>query len=259
MSTGTQMRPADPVFHRAQEQVLFDCHGRIATITLNRPDKHNAVVPAMFQALRAHLQALACTTDAGVVILRGAGASFCAGHDLKEAVGTMDAAWLREESRTLEMLSQLPQIVVAAVHGHCLTGGLELALAADMIVACESAVFADTHSRYGLVPMWGGSQRLPRRVGTARAIDLMTTGRRIDAREAERIGLVNHCLPEADFESGVARLAEGILANSAHANTAIKRLVHDTDGMPLASGLAHEHFRSAGSRLQQPSSSQEQP
>jgi enoyl-CoA hydratase/carnithine racemase len=76
---------------------------------------------------------------------------------------------------------------------------------------------------------------------------------------AERIGLVNHCLPEADFESGVARLAEGILANSAHANTAIKRLVHDTDGMPLASGLAHEHFRSAGSRLQQPSSSQEQP
>lgn len=255
MSTGSQMRPAEPVFHPAQEQVLCACQGRIATITLNRPDKHNAVVPAMFEALRAHLQALARATDAGVVILRGAGPSFCAGHDLKEAVGAMDLAWLREESRTLEMLSKLPQIVIAAVHGYCLTGGLELALAADMVVACESAVFADTHSRFGLVPMWGGSQRLPRRVGTARAIELMTTARRIGGREAERIGLVNQCLPDADFESGVARLADAILANSAHANTAIKRLVHDTDGMPLASGLAHEHFRSAGSRRRGPSAS----
>jgi enoyl-CoA hydratase len=165
----------------------------ICTLTLNRPDKLNAVTPALFTELRAHLDAIAADGDAlGVIVLRGAGRSFCAGHDLAE-VGAMDLAWLRHESRTLEMFAQLPQIVIAAVHGHCLTGGLELALAADWIVAAESARFADTHGKFGLVPMWGMSQRLPRRVGTARALDLMTTCRRIDGQEAERIGLANSC------------------------------------------------------------------
>ncbi|MET3513883.1 enoyl-CoA hydratase/carnithine racemase [Pseudacidovorax sp. 1753] len=226
--------------------------GGVCTLTLNRPDKRNAVNPPLFEALRAHLDDLvAHGGELGVVVLRGAGPCFCAGHDLGE-IGAMDLAWLRHESRTLEMFSQLPQIVIAAVHGACVTGGLELALAADWIVAAESARFADTHGRYGLVPMWGMSQRLPRRVGTARALELMATARRVDGREAERIGLANTCFADVDFEAGVAELARAVLANSLHSNATNKRLVHDTDGFSLAQGMAHEQFRSPGSRKRQP-------
>lgn len=229
--------------------VLREVDGGICTLTLNRPDKHNAVIPALFEQLRTCVEELALAGEQiGVVVLRGAGRSFCAGHDLHEAVGSMDLACLREESRTLERLSQLPQIVIAAVHGYCLTGGLELALAADLIMASESACFADTHAKFGLVPMWGGTQRLPRRVGTAKAIELMATGRRLHGREAERIGLANQWVPDAGFDAAVAALAREVLANSWHSNASIKQLVHQTDGLPLRDGLAHEQFRSPGSR-----------
>ena len=232
--------------------VLREDADGVCTLTLNRPDKLNAVTPALFAELRAHLDAIAADGDAlGVIVLRGAGRSFCAGHDLAE-VGAMDLAWLRHESRTLEMFAQLPQIVIAAVHGHCITGGLELALAADWIVAAESARFADTHGKYGLVPAWGMSQRLPRRVGAARALELMTTCRRVDGREAERIGLANNCFADDAFDASVAALARAILANARHSNTVNKRLVHDTDGMSLGQGMAHELFRSPGSQKRAP-------
>lgn len=234
---------------QTESQVRLELRGRTATITLHRPEKHNAVVPAMFRELATHIDAVAAAReDLGVVVLRGAGRSFCAGHDLQEAVGAMDLAWLREESRVLEKLAALPQVVIAAVHGYCITGGLELALAADFIIASESAVFADTHAKFGLVPMWGGSQRLPRRIGAARAIELMTTCRRVGGLEAERIGLANACVSDDDFEQAVQRKADEVLANSWHSNAAIKRLVHETDGMRLCDGLAHEQFRSAGSK-----------
>lgn len=233
----------------AADLVLRGVRDRVCTLTLNRPDKHNAVVPAMFEALRRHLDHVeAAGEDIAVVVIRGAGRSFCAGHDLKEAIGAMDLAWLREESRQLERLAHLPQVTIAAVHGHCITGGLELALAADMIVTCESAVFADTHAKHGLVPMWGGSQRLPRRVGAARALELMTTCRRIGGREAERIGLALQCVPDGELDATVDALAAQIAANSAHSVAAIKRLLVQTDGLRLGDGLAHEQFRSPGSR-----------
>ena len=229
--------------------VLREVDGGICTLTLNRPDKHNAVIPAMFEQLRGCVEDIALAGEQiGVVVLRGAGRSFCAGHDLHEAVGAMDLACLREESRTLERLSQLPQIVIAAVHGYCMTGGLELALAADLIVASESACFADTHSKFGLVPMWGGTQRLPRRVGTAKAIELMVTGRRLDGREAERIGLANLCVADAGFDAAVTGMAHEVLANAWHSNASIKQLIHQTDGLSLRDGIAHEQFRSPGSR-----------
>jgi len=232
--------------------VLREDADGVCTLTLNRPDKHNAVNPAVFAQLRAHLDAIAGSGDTlGVIVLRGAGKSFCAGHDLAE-VGAMDVGWLRHESRTLELLAELPQITIAAVHGHCITGGLELALAADLIVASDSARFADTHGRYGLVPAWGMSQRLPRRVGAAKALELMVTCLPIDGREAERIGLANSCVPDADFDASVAALAKSILANSRHSNTVNKRFIYDTDGMSLAQGMAHELFRSPGSKKREP-------
>ena len=246
------MTPHPPPQATATPQVLRDDRQGICTLTLNRPDKHNAVTPELFTALHDHLLALQAGGDGiGVVVLRGAGRSFCAGHDVA-AVGQMTLEWLRHESRTLELFSSLPQIVIAAVHGHCITGGLELALAADLIVAAESARFADTHGRYGLVAAWGLTQRLPRRVGRAKALELITTSARIDGREAERIGLANRCVPDAELHAELARLSAAILANSAHSNAAHKRLMTETDGMSLASGLAHEQFRSPGSKRRDP-------
>jgi enoyl-CoA hydratase len=232
--------------------VLREDSGAICTLTLNRPDKHNAVTPVLFQQLYVHLEDLLKNgSHFGVVIIRGAGRSFCAGHDLAE-VGQMDTNWLRHESRGLELLAQLPQIVIAAVHGYCFTGGLELALAADIIIASESATFADTHGKYGLVPAWGLSQRLPRRVGASKALELMVTCRRFGAQEAERMGLVNMCVADSEFDNAVGKMASDILENSWHSNTSNKRLIYDTDGMTLQAGMAHELFRSPGSQKREP-------
>jgi enoyl-CoA hydratase len=232
--------------------VLREDVGGLCTLTLSRPDKLNAISPALFVELRAHLDALAADGgELGVIVLRGAGKSFCAGVDLT-GVGTLDLAALRQQSRTLEIFAQLPQIVIAAVQGHCFTGGLELALAADWIIAAESARFGDTHGKFGLVPAWGMTQRLPRRVGSSKAIELMATSRRVDGREAERIGLANSCVADDQLDVAVAALAAAVLANSRHSNGVNKRFVHDTDGMSLAQGLAHELFRSPGSKMRAP-------
>jgi len=228
-----------------------DCCG-VCTLTLNRPEKLNAVTPLLFTELSGHLADLVADGgDLSVVVLRGAGKSFCAGHDLDE-LGNMELAWLRHESRTLELFAQLPQIVIAAVQGNCLTGGLELALAADIIVAAESAWFADTHGKWGLVPAWGMSQRLPRRVGAAKALELMVTCRRVGGREAERIGLANFCVADDQLDVTVAGLAAAIMEVSRHSNAANKRLIYDTDGMTLQQGMAHELFRSAGPKKHDP-------
>ena len=227
----------------ADDPVLRADHDGVATLTLNRPARHNAVTPALFRRLAAHLDDIAADGDGiDLVVLRGAGRSFCAGHDLME-IGGADMGWLRYEAMTLERFARMPQMVVAAVHGHCLTGGLELALAADMIVCTETAVFRDTHALHDFVPAWGLTQRLPRRVGTARALELMSTCRPVDGREAERIGLANLCVPDEGLDAALERWAAGIRATGRRSRAQIKRLVHETDGWRLGEGLAHELMR----------------
>jgi len=226
--------------------VLRDDADGVATLTLNRPDKRNAIDRALFRAFRDHLRAVADDRAIGLVVLRGAGGHFCAGHDLTSAPHADAFGWLRQEMLIVESLTKLRQPVVAAVAGSCYTGGLELALAADMIVAAESACFADTHGKWGLVPGWGLSQRLPRRVGQAKALEMMLTCRTYSGAEAAAMGLANVCVPDADLDSAVADLARTILANSWHSNAENKRLVYETDGLPLAQGLNHELMRNAG-------------
>jgi len=218
-----------------------------ATLTLNRPDKLNALNVEVFRELDAHVRKLATETETvGLVILRGAGRCFSAGHDLGDiAVGEK----LPEpfyQSKVIERLADLPQPVITAVHGHCYTGALELALAGDIVFAAEGAKFADTHAKWALTPVWGMSQRLPRRVGTYKAREMMFTARNLGGREAERIGLANICVADADFDAELDRLAADILANSWFSHRANKRLVRETDGLPLEAGLAHEIFRGEG-------------
>ena len=227
--------------------VLREVKDGVCTLTLNRPEKRNAVNPALFKRFKALIDEIeADGADVGIIVLRGAGASFCAGHDLTEMPSTNQLGWLRMELLTLERLTRLRQPVIAAVQGACFTGGLELALSADMIVAAEGAQFADTHGKWGLVPGWGLSQRLPRRVGQAKALEMMLTCGRYSGQEAAAMGLANYCVPDDALDAKVAELCRAILANSWHSNGANKRLVYETDGMMLPQGIAHEIFRNEG-------------
>ncbi|HTV96025.1 MAG TPA: enoyl-CoA hydratase/isomerase family protein [Steroidobacteraceae bacterium] len=216
----------------------------LSTLTLNRPEKLNALDTPAFEQLDAHLTALASDERIGCIVVRGAGRCFCAGADLKALVGAAVPAAFKPG--VIERLGLLPQPVIAAVHGVCFTGALELALACDFIVADATARFADTHGKWGLVSQWGMSQRLPRRIGAAAAKLMMMTGRIVEAAEAHRAGLVDLLAPAGGLDELVAKLAADVLANSWHTNLATKRLMRESDGLSLAQGLAHEHYRHPG-------------
>ena len=226
-------------------RILRNEQDGLCTLTLNRADKLNALDTQTFEELDAILAGIEQAADTvGCVILRAEGRAFCAGADL----GAMDGqlAISRMKPKVIERLACLPQPVIAAVHGVCFTGGLELALAADLIVADSSARFADTHGKWGLVGTWGISQRLPRRIGASLAKLMMFSAREIDASEAHRIGLVDLLAPAGELDGITQALAADILANSWHTSRAAKSLLRETDGMPIADGLAHEHYRSPG-------------
>lgn len=226
------------------ERILRHDAAGLCILTLNRPDKLNALDTESFEALDAHLSAIDADDGIGCVVLRGAGRGFCAGADLTAfGSGGKSAAF---KPGVVEKLGRLRQPVIAEVHGVCFTGGLELALAADFIVAEAGARFADTHGKWGLVGAWGMSQRLPRRIGAAAAKRMMMTARIVDAAEALAIGLIDLLAPAGALDAEVQGLAEQILANSWHTNFATKRLMLETDGMSLADGLAHEHYRYPG-------------
>lgn len=226
--------------------VLCQLEGGLCRLTLNRPEKLNALNAASFALLEKHLDAITAER-VGCVLLVGAGRSFCAGHDLDDiAGGGEEDAVKRFETGVVERLATFPMPVVAAVQGHCFTGGLELALAADIIIAAEDAKFADTHAKWDLVPIWGLSQRLPRRVGMARAHEMMFASRTYSGVQAAAMGLANYAVPPNQLASEAEKLCADILANSWRANRAIKKLAADTDGMTLAAGIAWELHHSAG-------------
>lgn len=229
-----------------QPLVQREDKGGWALLTLNRPDKLNSLTVAMFGELRRHIEALKSDTSIGCVVLRGAGKCFSAGHDLgdiAEGEAVPSRGW---HSETLRMMEKLPQPVVAAVHGHCYTGALEVALACDFIIAADDARFGDTHAKWALTPVWGMSQRLPRRVGIATAKRLMFTADMIGAAEAVRIGLAEYAVPRADFDAEIAALAGRIIANSGFSHRANKRLMEATDGGPIDAGLQWEVHESEG-------------
>jgi len=217
----------------------------LCTLTLNRPDKLNALDTATFEELDAHLAALERETDrVGCVVLRGAGKGFCAGADLN-AMGKLPVSPTFKPG-VIERLGRLPQPVIAAVRGVCYTGALELALACDFILADATARFADTHGKWGLVGAWGMSQRLPRRIGVPAAKRMMMTAQTLGAAEAKEIGLVDLLASDDGLDALVSSFSAAILANSWHTNFATKRLMHETDGMPLTAALAHAHYRHPG-------------
>ncbi len=217
----------------------------VTTLTLNRPDKRNALNIALWGELDAHLGDVDAAGDAiAVIVLRSNGAVFCAGNDLKERGAPTPSR--NYQAKIITRLAEMRQAVIVAVQGGCFTGGLELALAGDIIVAGESASFADTHGKFALVPAWGMSQRLPRRVGQWKAREMSLTGLPVSGAEAVRIGLANHCVPDDQLSAKVDELAHAIANQSRHSVFAYKKLYQEQADLPLHAGLAHEVFNSAG-------------
>lgn len=220
--------------------VLREDDAGVTTLTLNRPDKLNALSPTVFVELRRHLDAIAEDGDVRCVVLTGAGRSFCAGHDLA-AISSQEALDHRFfEAETVDLLEQLPQPTVAKLRGYCLTGGLELALGCDLLVAAASTKIGDTHGRWGLVPVWGMSVRLPERVGRSTAKELMFTSRVLDGTTAQELGLVDRVVSDADLDRAVDELVAEVCRNSPGTNRIVKRLLARHDEDPRSTALRHE-------------------
>jgi enoyl-CoA hydratase len=222
--------------------------GGTTTLTLNRPEKLNALTKDVFEALNKHVVAIGRESKKiGLVILRGAGGNFSAGYDMEEVLEYVNAhAKPHFHSEVIQRIADLPQPVMSVVEGHCSTGALELALAADLIVASESARFSDVYGRWGLTPVWGLSLRLPHRIGRAKASEMMFTCRSYTGRQAEAMHLANFCFPDDQLDAEVAALSTDILSNSWYANQVNKRALLETDGLSLSDAHALEFFKNEG-------------
>jgi enoyl-CoA hydratase len=219
----------------------------LCILTLNRPDALNALSPNMFVELRAHVEDLRNRQDdIGTVILRGEGRSFCAGNDLRAIQSGEAAPTENFQSDTVDLIENLPQPVICAVQGHCYTGGLELALSADLIVAGASARFSDTHGKWGMTPKWGMSRRLPERVGLQRAKEMMFSARVVLADEAVGIGLAMESVEDDALQDHVIAMARGFLANSWHTLRGDKMLVNQGQNHGHWGALEFERRNSPG-------------
>jgi enoyl-CoA hydratase/carnithine racemase len=192
--------------------------GGVTTVTLERPDAMNAISTELVTSLAATFEPLATDGRTRVVILTGAGTkAFCAGADLRERAGMDDAGWMAQREamrRGFAAVRRCPLPTVAAVFGFALGGGYELALSCDLIVAADDAVVGLPEVRIGLVPGGGGTQLLVRRVGRAVARELILTGRRVEAAEALRLGMVDRVVPRAELDKAARAVAAEIMGSS---------------------------------------------
>jgi enoyl-CoA hydratase len=197
--------------------VLFvEVTARIATVTLNRPHARNALNAELRRTIRSTMTSIDADGDIDVIVLTGADPAFCAGIDLKELGAATESVTgsggldISGDSRPFDPVSTP---VIGAINGAAITGGFELALACDFLIASEHARFADTHARVGIQPGWGLTVELPRAVGVRRAKELSSTGNFLDARTALEWGLVNHVVAHSDLLAAAHALATDISGN----------------------------------------------
>lgn len=219
---------------------------QVALVTLNRPEALNSLSQALRAQLVAALTTLGADPEVRVIVLTGAGRAFCAGLDLKELAAAGDEVANQGVigQELLDALSGLEIPVIAAVNGFAMTGGFELALCCDIIIASDQAVFADTHAKVGIVPAWGISQKLPRIIGPMRAKELSLTGNRLEAQRACEWGLVNRVVPAEALLGESLALAADMVAADAGAQVKILGLINRGWEAPIAAGLAEEQAES---------------
>ncbi|WP_025602077.1 enoyl-CoA hydratase/isomerase family protein [Burkholderia sp. WSM2230] len=232
----------------------------IRVVTLNRAERMNALDGATLAALN---DAVRTAGDPGrdirVIVIRGSGRAFCAGNDLKwlaSGVLADAAAHMRHQDLmqdTFALMEASRQIVIASVNGYAVAGGFELALASDIVVVDENAELGDGHLQRNLLPSGGGSQRLPRKIGLARAMYYLVTGRRMSGRDAERMGLASLAVSAGELDAATMRLAGDIARTDADALAAMKHMTRRALEMPLNDGLWMERWMQYRYRTESPS------
>src|SRR5678816_708537 len=225
------------------ETLLVERHARVAIITINRPDKRNALNIKTREEGAALLEELRNDTSVGVVVITGAGdKAFIAGADIAEFAGR--TAMMQRDVMTARSLftaiDTFPKPIIAMINGYCLGGGCELALACDVRIASETASFGQPEINLGIIPGGGGTQRLTRLVGEGKAMELILTGNIIDANTAFLIGLVNHVVPAAQLEAKTMEIAKGISERSPIALQLAKESVKLASRSNLDEGLRRE-------------------
>ncbi|MFO7586895.1 MAG: enoyl-CoA hydratase-related protein [Gemmatimonadota bacterium] len=250
-STESRTREQEP-------RVLVEAADGIGTLTLNRPDRLNAFLGAMRDELVGGLEELWRREDVRVVVVTGRGRAFCAGADVAYMAGLLESgdwdeanALVEAGRRVITAITEMPKPVIAAINGPAAGGGANLALACDLRLASERATIGQTFNRIGLHPDWGGTWIVPRLVGTARAAELFFLAEMVEAREAERIGLVNRVVPHDELEAATRAWAERLAAKPALSLSLAKEAIRRSWSCSLEEMLEFESraqercFRSA--------------
>lgn len=225
------------------DTVLVERQDRVAILTINRPDKMNALSEAVRGDLLEALAAIESDAAVGVVVLTGAGEkAFIAGADIGEFAGRtpFDQRWAMRSPRIFDVMATFPKPVIAMINGYCLGGGCELAMSCDLRVASDRASFGQPEVNLGLIPGGGGTQRMPRLVGTGHALRLVLTGDRIPAAEAREIGLVDLVFPHDELRAKTLELAGRMASKSPLTLKVAKEAVRAAERLSIEDGIAYE-------------------
>jgi len=229
-------------------------HGGIATVRLNRPEKRNALGPALLSEIQAAFSSLGARKDISVIILEGAGKAFCAGADL-EYLEHMSGFSIQENHQdslhlktAFHAVYTCPKPVIAKVHGPAIAGGCGLATVCDFIIAGESAIFGYSEVKIGFIPAIVMVYLL-RKIGDTKARRLLLSAENISANEAERIGLITQCVPDGELNNAVQTLAETLLNNSSSSMALTKDMLANLHGMSLEAGLNYAASMNAFTRM----------
>jgi enoyl-CoA hydratase len=222
--------------------ILPETHGPVLVLRLNRPEALNALNLALMQALAAALTAADADPAVRCIVLTGSDKAFAAGADVREMQAKTYAEAFAQDifGPQAAAISRIRKPIIAAVSGYCLGGGCELAMLCDFILCSDNARFGQPEVNLGIIPGMGGSQRLTRAVGKSKAMEMVLTGRMMDAAEAERAGLVSRVIPMADLLAEAVKTATTIAAKSALAVMAAKEAVNRSQETALSEGLLFE-------------------
>ena len=223
------------------ENIVVETHGKVGLIRLNRPQALNALNRALVGELSAALDAFEADANIGCIVITGSDKAFAAGADIKEmADKTFADASLGDFAATWDRAATTRKPVIAAVAGFALGGGCELALQCDLIIAADNAKFGQPEIKLGIIPGIGGTQRFTRAVGKAKAMDIILTGRMMDAQEAERAGLIARIVPAAQLVEEALTVAATIAAMSLPSVLGAKEAVNRAFETSLAEGVRFE-------------------
>ena len=223
------------------ENIIVETKGRVGIIRFNRPQVLNALNNALVEELNAAIDAFEADDHIGCLVITGSEKAFAAGADIKEmATKSYLDAFMGDFVANWDRVAHARKPVIAAVAGFALGGGCELVMQCDIVIAADTAKFGQPEIKLGIIPGIGGTQRLPRAVGKAKAMDLILTGRMLDAAEAERAGLVSRVVPAASLMEEAMKLAETVAAMSLPALMAAKEAVNRVFETPLAEGIRFE-------------------